>query len=127
MKSNVININRSKIGKCYELSLQYILANPNWKLIHGYISNQQPPNQTIDHAWCINGDKIHDEIFEKDFHTDLYTALFAPKIVKKYKFNEMIEKMNEFETYGPWHDVDEFNEDYYDEYGDLRDEYKRKK
>jgi len=83
-----------------------------------------PPNQTIDHAWCIKDDIVRDAVHEKDFPIVVYNALFSPKIVKEYSFGEVIAMMNKFGTYGPWHEVEGFSGDFYDEFGNLRDEYK---
>jgi len=120
-------INQDKIGKCYELSLQFILSNHDYKLVHGTITNLYPPFQTIDHAWCIKDDIIRDAVHEKDFPIVVYNALFNAKVIKEYSFNEVIDMMNEFGTYGPWGDVDEvdgINGDFYDKNGNIRDEWK---
>jgi len=120
-------INQDNLGKCYELSLQFILSHRDWKLVHGTITNLYPPFQTIDHAWCIKDDIIRDEVHEKDFPIVVYNALFSAKIFKEYTFNETISKMNEFETYGPWHDIERYSPEYYTKDGKLKSKYKRKK
>ena len=119
-----LKINPKNIGKCYELSLQFVLSHPDWNLIHGYITNKQPPFQMIDHSWCVKDDIVRDVVFEKDFPIVVHDALFSPKIIKEYTFDEVIDMMNKFGTYGPWHEVELFDRDYYDEFGKLRDKYK---
>jgi len=120
-------INQDNLGKCYELSLQFILSHHDYKLVHGTITNLYPPFQTIDHAWCIKDDIIRDAVHEKDFPIIVYNALFNAKVVKEYSFDEVIDMMNEFETYGPWHDIERYNPEYYTKDGKLKSKYKRKK
>jgi len=127
MNTNNIKINHSKIGKCYELSLQFVLRHQDWKLVHGYITNRHPPFQTIDHAWCTKGDIVRDEIFENEFSVDVHKVLFNPKVIKEYTFDKMVAMMNKFETYGPWHKIKSPSEKYYDENGNLKDEYNERK
>ena len=122
-----LKINPNNLGKCYELSLQFVLSHPDWKLVHGYVTNRHPPSQTIDHAWVQKDNIIRDVIFEEDFTVDLFNILFSPNIIRQYTFNETISKMNEFETYGPWHEVKRYNPEYYTEDGKLKSKYKRMK
>lgn len=95
---------KDNLGKCYELSWQYVTRKHDYNLIHGYITQKQT-NITIDHAWTEKGDEVYDPVMEKSFPKVVYYALFNVEIAKIYTSSEANKNGAKFGTYGPWHKI----------------------
>ena len=120
-----LKVNLNNLGRCYELSFKYQQRNPEWKLIHGYITNKFPPFQIIDHAWCMKNGIIHDEIFEADIEEKIYKALFDFKIEKEYTYEEAMVNWEKSNGLVVWYEISNFDNDkFYDENGRIKEEYK---
>jgi hypothetical protein len=119
-------MNTNNIGRCYELNFLYQVAHPDYILVHGYITNPFPPNQTIDHTWCMKDNKVYDAVKKEEYDWELYQALYSAEIVKQYNSNEAMDKGLEKGTYGCWHKVKDLNLDqYYKNDRNLKKEYKK--
>lgn len=118
-------IDRNRLGRCYELSYNYIMAHPEYILVHGYITNIIPPYQIIDHAWCMKDDVVYDAVLEKEYKREIYESMFRAEIAKQYTWVEAMKMADKTETYGCWHEVKDLNLDkYYDDDRQLKQEYK---
>lgn len=96
-----------RLGKCYELSWQYINAinDPNTKelLVHGYITDKI--GRTIDHAWTENGNNVYDPVMDKTMPRMVYYSLLQVEVFKKYTYDEAIKMGMKTKVYGPWHKI----------------------
>jgi len=101
---------KDNLGKCYELSWQYISKEGykqnkrNLTLIHGYITNFNN-GICIDHAWIEYDDKVYDTVMEKEFPKRVYYAMYKAEIGKSYTYKESMDQAIRTETYGPWHKI----------------------
>lgn len=103
---------KNKNGKCYQVSMEYMMKNSkdkNLRLCHGLVTGQGALDGIIyNHAWCEKGDEIIDLTLPKKVQKlpkALYYAIGHIKTVFCYDYKEMAEKVQEFETYGPWEPV----------------------
>lgn len=97
----------NKNGDCYIQAYNYISNNPKVVLVHGLVHGQGALEGIIyNHAWCEDGNKIIDMTLpvklQKSLSKDLYYAIGQIETVHKYTYEEMIEKVVEEGTYGPW-------------------------
>lgn len=110
MKKNLWESMKDNLGKCYELSWQYItregfyLENGDMQLIHGYITDIRT-GRCIDHAWIEYGSSVYDTVMEKEFPKRVYYAMYKAEVGKSYSYTEASDKGVEFGTYGPWHKI----------------------
>jgi len=100
----------NKGGDCYVKALHYMQSDPSATLVHGLVDGQGPlEGITYNHAWCEKGGKIIDmtlpKSIQKSIPVELYYKIGNIKTTYKYTYEEMLEKMEEFETYGPWEKV----------------------
>lgn len=93
------------MGRCYELSFQYAQNNTGWVLVHGYISDRMK-GRVIDHAWVEKGDTVLDPVLDKQFPKLVYYSLYKAEDVKRYSYQELNKMAVKYETYGPWHKID---------------------
>lgn len=97
-----------RLGKCYQLSWQYISKHSGErgiKLVHGFIS--EPGNdRVIDHAWIEYKDKVFDPVMDQELPKDVYYRLFDVEVSKTYNSIESNKKAVETGVYGPWHKID---------------------
>ena len=95
---------QKRLGRCYELSWQFVMDNPNWNLIHGYITTRDL-SKTIDHAWCETGDMVFDPVVNIKWPKDAYYRFFNAEKEKEYSFKDAIQNGSLTGHYGPWHDI----------------------
>ncbi len=101
------DLNQPRLGRCYELSYQFVLSNPAWTLVHGFIEDKLfGTGNRIDHAWCVKEGKYYDPVIQKEFNEEVAKVIFNSEPVKQYPFEQAIEMALQHETYGPWHDID---------------------
>ena len=98
-------------GDCYQQAYKYFQSNhykdKNLKLVHGLVTGQGALEGVVyNHAWCENKNKVIDMTlpskFQKSLSVKEYFKIGKIKTTFKYDFNEHLEKVLEFETYGPW-------------------------
>jgi hypothetical protein len=117
-------MNKANIGRCYELSFLYQVRNPDWILVHGYITNILPPFQTIDHAWCKKDNIIYDAVQEKSFSIEQNETIFKAQAKKEYIHDEALELWENSNGRVLWHDIQDIDiEKYYDENGNIKKGY----
>jgi len=97
----------NKGGNCYVKALHYMQEDPSATLVHGLVDGQGPlEGITYNHAWCEKSGKIIDMTLQKSAQKsipiDLYYKIGNIKTTYKYTYDEMLEKMDEYGTYGPW-------------------------
>ena len=95
-----------RLGKCYQLSWQTISRDPNYKLVHGYITDRIKTGRTIDHAWLETGTVVYDPVMDKKYQKDVYYAMFGAEAVKTYTAKEASAYGAKTGHYGPWHKID---------------------
>ena len=115
----------NNIGRCYELNFLFQVRNPDYKLVHGYITSIFPPYQTIDHAWCIKGDIVYDAVLEKEFPKIVYDGLYKTEIGVIYTHEEAMNKTLETGHYGYWHKIKDLELDKHYENGKLKEEFRK--
>jgi len=96
----------SRLGKCYELSWQYINYSDGRKediqLVHGYLTAR---GKTIDHAWIEENGEVFDPVLNQRFKREQYYSLYNIEPIKFYTYEEAIENAETYRVYGPWHRV----------------------
>lgn len=56
-----------RLGICFELAGEFVLANTDWLLVHAVISDKMKnTGATIVHAWCEKENACYDEILGKN-------------------------------------------------------------
>lgn len=118
-------MNFDDLGRCYELGYKFQQENPEYILVHGYLTNSLPPYQTIDHCWCMKDDIVYDPVFRKKYIWNEYQKLFNAEIEKEYTITEALEMLAKTHKYGGWHEIKKFDSDkLYNEDGSLKEEYR---
>jgi len=97
----------NKNGDCYVVAYRYIMSHPKVTLVHGLVHGQGALEGIVyNHAWIEDGNKIIDltlpKKIQKSLSKDIYYAIGNIKVTFKYTYKEVIEKSQEFGTYGPW-------------------------
>jgi len=95
-------------GMCFQVASQYMLQHSKDKqlrLCHGLVTGQGAIKGVVYvHAWVERGQLVIDETLNAKIPKDMYYDIgnINKKYVYTYTLDEMMKKMNEFETYGPW-------------------------
>lgn len=95
-------LDKSRLGRCYELSGEYLAGHPGTELVHGSIQGMGHPR--LDHAWVSGGDHVWEPILDLVFPTRTFTLAFNAKAHQVYKWDVAMEKMVDTGHYGPWDD-----------------------
>jgi hypothetical protein len=99
---------KDRLGRCYELNAKFVINNPQWTLVHGFINDRAfGTGNTIDHAWCELDDISYDAVLDLTLPTIVHDALFNPTDTVKYRGTTAIQKVLTTQHYGPWHEIDE--------------------
>lgn len=94
---------KNKHGNCYTSAVNYVMKHPDTILVHGIVTGQGAiEGIEYGHAWVEDGDTVIDTASGKELPKFLYYALGNIHYTKRYSYNDMLEKMLETETYGPW-------------------------
>jgi hypothetical protein len=94
---------RKRIGRCFELSFSYVLAEKNeaYLLVHAFCSARLIG---AGHAWVENKktgevyDLVRNEIYPKED----YYKITMPMDINRYTFKEAAKKAVETDHSGPW-------------------------
>lgn len=99
-------------GDCYISAYNYFkknyMSNNNIRLCHGLVTGQGKINGIVyNHAWCedIETNMIYDMTMPKSFQeigVDIYYLIGKISKVYKYDNENISEKIEEYQTYGPW-------------------------
>jgi len=103
-------------GTCYIDAYHYFMDNHSkdkkLKLVHTLVDGQGPlEGIRYNHAFLISGNTVIDpsQPKKKKFPKDLYYSIGNINTKNKdyfeYTFDEFIEKVNKFKTYGPWEKI----------------------
>lgn len=97
----------NKGGDCYVFSYNYIMSNPNAILVHGLVTGQGALDGIVyNHAWCEEGNKIVDMTLnpkvQKTLPTQVYYAIGNIQTTYRYTIDDVMSKIDEYGTYGPW-------------------------
>jgi len=97
----------NKGGDCYKKASDYMQSDHSATLVHGLVTGQGPIDGIIyNHAWCEKSGKIIDLTLpkqaQKSLPIEFYYEIGHIKTTYKYNFDEMVKKMDEYGTYGPW-------------------------
>lgn len=95
---------KDNLGKCYQLSWQWVSTHRDYKLAHGYIT-KRGTDICIDHAWTEIGDTVYDPVMEKSFPKQVYFALMQAEEAKVYTAAEAMKMGASTGVYGPWHKI----------------------
>jgi hypothetical protein len=100
---------RARLGNCYELSANFVISNPDWELVHGYIKADPriwPTASTApnDHAWCEMDEFCYDPVLAQLFTKDGYYRMFGAVPQQRYNYPDARKKLLETANYGPWED-----------------------
>ena len=102
--------NKNKLGDCfvqaYNNCNRYIEEQP--LLVHGVVVGRGPiEGIEYTHAWIEIGENVIDTtmpLFAKGFPREIYYSLAQAnkQLMFKYTRDEVLKKVLEFGTYGPW-------------------------
>lgn len=99
---------KDNLGKCYELSWQYMSRNgysiSDLVLVHGYITDYQT-GRVIDHAWTETKNDVYDTVLESTFPKRVYYSMYHAEVAFKYDYEQAMDKATETGVYGPWHRI----------------------
>jgi len=94
-----------RLGKCYELSFQFIITHPEYKLVHGIITdNKFGSGKSLDHAWVEYNNEVYDLVLNITWPKEVYYGLYSVEVVTVYTSEEAIDIALEEGTYGPWNE-----------------------
>lgn len=100
----------NKNGNCFVVALNKFMEKPNkYILVHGVVTGQGAiEGLQYCHAWVEDGNTVIDMTLPEalqQFPKDVYYAIGHIDITRKYDVNEVMNKLDEFGTYGPWDKV----------------------
>ena len=115
-ESNNLFEGKNATGTCYQDALHYMEKHSDKKLrlVHGLVTGQGPiEGIRYNHAWVEDGNEVIDPSLKElgrsvyTFPKDLYYAIgnIKEKTTFRYNHKEMVKKMLEIGTYGPWEKV----------------------
>lgn len=95
---------KQRVGKCYQLSANFVLEHRGFILIHGTLRSPflATLNTEIDHAWCESVKVIYDPVLDRRFKRDDFDAIFQPVRLFRYEWRQVMNKLCDEENYGPW-------------------------
>jgi hypothetical protein len=98
----------NKGGNCFEVALELMMSlgeTTDALLVHGgCVGRGGIEGVPFAHAWVeLNGRAI-DETVPVEMPVESFYELGQVSVTHKYTFRQMLEKVLEFETYGPWED-----------------------
>ncbi len=101
-------LDRTRLGNCYELAGQYVMEDRSRELVHGTIQRDPfPPNP---HAWVefegggrwedpwLVWEPVSDEIYPRP----VFYALFGAEVHNRYTFKAQWAMLQEHRDWGPW-------------------------
>lgn len=95
----------NRLGKCYMLSYQFVRDNPEWKLVHGSITdNKFGTGRSLTHAWCEKNDTVYDPVQNVKWPKMAYEAIFSSEPFVTYNHDEAVKTAHSTGNYGPWDD-----------------------
>jgi len=100
-----LTYNKSRLGRCYELSGQFMLNGGDdidrpKLLIHGRIENF---GKGVDHGWIVGyTDQVWEPITAQWFHPDFFKSWFHPIVYQSYTRIEALTLAVQFGHWGPW-------------------------
>jgi len=97
-------------GDCFVVSYQYFqknaLRNDKLRLVHGLVTGQGAIEGIVyNHAWVEDDNMVIDKTLPKNMQKipkSLYYKMGKIKTTYKYNYEEVLEKVVEIGTYGPW-------------------------
>jgi hypothetical protein len=93
---------KNRDGRCFELSLSYLLDHPEYTLVHGTLNSDVLP---LAHAWIENQNGyVYDLVKNQEFPVQEYYQKYQAKKVVTYSIKEAAVQMSETGTSGPWDD-----------------------
>lgn len=96
-----------RLGRCYELAAKFVMENPSWSLVHGFITDKfGNSGNTIDHAWAMKDGWRYDAVLDIEFLDNVFDALFFPENLVIYPSIEMTQRIYNSCHWGPWHEID---------------------
>ncbi len=106
--SPVIIPTESRQGKCYELTGQFVMANPDWDLVHATLFPKlgQFANKPYFHAFAVKGNEVYDTVFDKFFDKKKYYAYYSLTDEHRYDNKTAMKRMFSTQHYGPWDECD---------------------
>jgi hypothetical protein len=102
------NLLSDRLGRCFELNYKFVMANPEYLLVHGYITNfKVKPPVSIAHAWCKSENTIYDAVLNTSCEANAYHAFYDAEEVYVYNAKEAEISTLVNDTYGPWEELRE--------------------
>ena len=108
-----------RLGRCFELSGKFIIEYPDWKLVHGVITDHRyGTGSSLVHAWVENGGMVYDPVLDESFIRFIYYEVYGiidytyhdyekskgipetPRVV--YDSKDAFKLMLTNKNYGPW-------------------------
>ena len=92
---------KDRLGRCYELTGNLALHNPEVVLIHGSIQGMGAPR--IGHAWVVLPDgQVWEPVTNEVWKSSVFDGFFCPQVAKKYDNQALLRKVVRHEHWGPW-------------------------
>jgi hypothetical protein len=95
---------RRRQGRCYEITLGFVLDNKAWKGVHGKIIPTIGPfaGEVFYHAWAENGDFLYEAVLNEFWFLKDYHRIFSASEMRRYTWKELRANVRRFSTCGPW-------------------------
>lgn len=93
---------KKRHSRCYELSLEIQLDNPDYILVHGTLHSANLPTTPYLHAWLEFGTNVFDAVLNKNFRKDDFYTKFCARESARYSIKQTAEKMLSTGHCGPW-------------------------
>ena len=92
-----------RLGKCYELSYQFVTSNYDYLLVHGIITgNKFGTNKSLDHAWVEKNGEVYDLVTDIIMPKEVYYNLHSVEVIAIYTAQEAMKQALKSGTYGAW-------------------------
>ena len=107
-------MDRSRLGKCYQLSGRYATEHPGSVLVHGSIEGMGMPR--LKHAFVLTSEthvdktggkqfkkwKVWEPVTNEVWELDAFCAFFSPHVDDEYTHKEVLAATLLTAHWGPW-------------------------
>lgn len=95
------------MGDCYKNSFDYVTKNRGWVLVHGIPlgTGGSAEGLRYGHAWVECDGVVYDPTVDVVLPKIIYYALGNIEYAVEYTVQQALDKVLEWEHYGPWDEV----------------------
>ena len=95
---------KNRDGRCYELAGRFIMANPDWDLVHAtlYPYTGKFKDRAFPHAFAEHGPWVYDPVFNKFYVKLHYYHFYRVTAAKTYTSDEACKMMLKTKHFGDW-------------------------